>query len=430
MLGVVIALILINCEENPKYGPLASDIGKPFDAQLLVVETDYSDIEGENDTAICKILNKGNHKVLVYFYGETLPEINDTVSVKGLKLRSPADSAPEYEYFDKYLKGKNIRYTAFLGEKYYKITAKNQGMFPAKQARAFNKFLNNKIQATFKNLRTSAFLRGLLLGDKDGFTPEDYDAFKASGCVHIVSVSGFHVMLLLSISNLFLKNLPKFSRNFATVLFLVFLVLVTGCTPSVIRAAVMVMISMFSVYFRRDNNSENALCIVALCLIIYNRYIINNVGFVLSFSATYGIVKCASALNSFSSFIPEFIRNPVCTTISAQIGVFPAMMLYFGTTSLYSVIPNLILSFIVPILFIAAPVALVTKLEIIIKLCDIICKFLFNMVHSIADLPFNTLMIYSSNVSLVLMSISAYLTCNLLFFLHIKKKRKHLKGDN
>lgn len=430
ILGILLAFILINCEENPKYGPLYDDLYKPFDAQLLVVETDYRENKDENDTAICKILNRDSHKVLVYLYGENLPETNDVISVKRLNLRSPADSPPEFQYFNKNLKSRNIRYTAFVGEKYYEITAKNQGMFPAKQARAFNQYLNTKIQETFKTPRTSAFLRGLLLGDKDGFAPDDYEAFKASGCVHIVSVSGFHVMLLLGIANIFLNKLPKVIRDVTTLVFLIFLVLVTGCTPSVIRAAVMVMITIFSVHFLRDSSSENALCIVALCLIIHNRYIIDNASFVLSFSATYGIVKCSGALSSFSSFVPEFIRSPACATISAQLGVFPAMMLYFGTTSLYSVIPNIIISFVVPALFVLTPLTLITDFDILIKLCDIICELLFDFIHIIANLPFNTLKIESSPLSLILMTVCTYLCCNLLCRLHIRKKQKLLKGES
>ena len=430
ILGIFIALGLILSEDNPKYGPLSYDLYKPFDAQLLVVETDYSDIKGENDTAVCKILNKDSHKVLVYFYGETLPEINDVVTVSGLRLRSPADSPPDYEYYNKYLKSKNIRYTAFVGEKYYKITDKNQGAFLAKHARAFNKFLNSKIQTTFKTPRTSAFLRGLLLGDKDGFSLEDYNAFKESGSVHIVSVSGFHVMLLLSIVRIFLKKLPKIPRDIITVLFLVFLILVTGCTPSVIRASVMVIIAIFSVYILRDSDSENALCLVAIFLIISNRYIIHNISFVLSFAATYGIVKCSSPLSSFTSFVPDFIRGPICATISAQLGVFPAMMLYFGSTSLYSVIPNLVISLVVPALFAATPLALITDFHILIKLCDIICEFLFDIVHAVARLPFNTVMVESTPFSLVLMTLTAYLSCTLLCKLHIQRKRTLLKGEN
>lgn len=430
ILGILLAFILINCEANPKYGALEDDLYKPFEAQLLVVETDYTENKEENDTAVCKILNRDSQKVLVYFYGEKLPEINDVIWVKNLNLRSPADSPPELQYFNKYLKSLNIRYTAFIGEKSFEITANNQGMFPAKQARAFNKYLNKRIQSTFKTPRTSAFLRGLLLGDKSGFTLYDYDAFKESGSVHIVSVSGFHVMLLLGIANIFLKKLPKIIRDLTTFVFLIFLVLVTGCTPSVIRAAVMVMIAILSVYFLRDSSSENALYIVALCLIIHNRYIINNVSFVLSFTATYGIVKCYSALNSFSLAIPEFIRSPVCATISAQLGVFPAMMLYFGTTSIYSVIPNIIISFVVPMLFVIAPLALITDFDILIKLCDIICEFLFDFIHKVAALPFNTFKIESSPLSLILMTLCAYLCCTLLYRIHIRQKQKLLKGES
>ena len=143
LLGLLIASVIIVTEVNPKYGPLANDIGKPFDCELLVTEVDYG---GKNNVAVCEILNRNKHKVQAYFYGAELPQVNDIVSVEALILKSPADSSPEYAYFDRYLKSKGIRYTAFISEKKYNITANNKGSFPFKQARSLNSFLNNKIQ--------------------------------------------------------------------------------------------------------------------------------------------------------------------------------------------------------------------------------------------------------------------------------------------
>ena len=234
LLGLLIASVIIVTEVNPKYGPLANDIGKPFDCKLLVTEVDYG---GKNKVAVCEILNRNKHKVQAYFYGTELPQVNDIVSVEDLILKSPADSSPEYAYFDRYLKSKGIRYTAFISEKKYNITAHNKGSFPFKQARNLNSFLNNKIQATFTNTRTSSFIQGLLLGNKDNFNDDDYNAFKDAGCLHIVSVSGYHVMLLLGILAVFLKRLPGYLKDIINILFLIALVLITGCSPSVIRAS-------------------------------------------------------------------------------------------------------------------------------------------------------------------------------------------------
>ena len=426
VLGITIGLCIITFECNPKYGSLAHLLNKPFDAQLLIVETDYQ--PDKNNRAVCKIVNKDNHKVVVYFYGETLPEINDLVKVKNFKLKSPADSPPKYSYYDLNLKSRGIRYTAFASEKYYKVIAKNQGRFPAKEARTFNCFLEKKIQSTFQNERTSAFLSGLLLGNKDKFSEEDYNALKISGSVHIVSVSGFHVMLFLSLLGSLLSKLPKVSSDIITSLFLLFLILVTGCTPSVIRASVMVIIAILISYISRDRNAESALCIVALFLIISNRYIIHNASFVLSFAATYGIIKSCEALNHFAEFVPSIIRTSACTCICAQIGVFPAMMYYFGSISMYSLVPNIIISFMAPVLFILTPVTLLTELKPLILICDLLCNILFDVVHFFAKMPFSTFSYEFGTVSLLIITVICYLILNLIFELYIKHKRKIMKG--
>ncbi len=424
LLGLLISSIIITTEVNPKYGPLADDIGKPFDCKLLVTEIDYS---GENKKAVCEILNRSNHKVQAYFYGAELPQVNDIVSVKGLKLKSPADSSPEYAYYNNYLKSKGIRYTAFLSEKKYSITAHNQGTFPFKQARNINTFLNTKIQETFSNGRTSSFIQGLLLGNKDNFSDEDYDAFKNAGCLHIVSVSGYHVMLLLGILAVFLKKLPCQIRDIINILFLLSLILITGCSPSVIRAAVMVIITIISLYFRRDRDTLNALYLVAILYIISNRYIIHNASFVLSFTATFGIIMNSGYLSRLFSALPDILKNPIVATLSAQIGVFPASMLYFSTLSTYSIVPNIIISFTVPLIFILTPLALLTNFKPIILLCDFLCNFIFEAAHIVSFAPFSTINFQTGNLFLIIVTFFSFMLCILFHYLQTKALQKNLK---
>lgn len=419
--GLLIALILITTEADPINGPLANDLEKPFDTQLLVVETDYS---GKNKTAICKILNRNSIKIQAYFYGEELPSVNDVVTVKGLKLNTSSDT---YYYFYRMLKSKGIHYTAFVSEKQYLITAHNQGAFPAKQARNLNIYLNKKIEETFENTRTCAFLQGLMLGNKDNITDEDYAALTASGCIHIASVSGFHVMLLLSILGIFLKRLPGILRDTVYILFLFMLILVTGCSPSVIRASVMVIIAIVSLYFKQDRDTLNALCLVAIALIISNRYIIYNTSFVLSFSATFGIIMCSGYLNKLFSSVPSIIRNPATASVSAQIGVFPAMMMYFGTVSTYSVVTNIVISLTVPVLFTLAPLATLLKFKPLIWLCDLICNFIYEVAYTVTYAPLSTITINANTFLLILFTCTALLICFLCKHLQIKSIQKTLK---
>ncbi len=422
--GFLIALLLIITEADTVHGPLAKDIGVPFDSELLVIETDYS---GKNKVAVCKILNKDNKKVQAYFYGEELPVVNDVVTVKGLTLKSPADSGEKYEYYNRQLKSKGIFYTAFIGEKNYTITAHNQGSFPAKQSRSLNIFLNNKIANTFKNPRTCAFIQGLMLGNKENITEEDYEALQISGCIHIASVSGFHVMLLLSILAVFLKKLPNILRDIIYILFLFLLILVTGCSPSVIRASVMVIIAIVSVYFKRDKDTLNALCLVAIMLIISNRYIIYNASFVLSFTATFGIIMCSGYIKTLLSPLPALIRDPACATISAQIGVFPAMMMYFGTLSTYSIVTNVVISLTVPLLFILAPITMILNITPLKFICDTICNFIYETAYTVAYAPFNTITFDVNIFSLILFTCTSLFICFLFKHLQIRAFQKTLK---
>ena len=287
--------------------------------------------------------------------------------------------------------------------------------------------MNNKIQETFTNERTSSFIQGLLLGNEDNFSDDDYNAFKDAGCLHIVAVSGYHVMLLLGILAVFLKRFPGFLRDIINILFLLALVFITGCSPSVIRAVAMVIITIISLYLKRDRDALNSLCLVAILYIISNRYIIYNASFVLSFTATFGIIMNSGYLSELFSPLPDILKNPIVATLSAQIGVFPASMLYFGTLSTYSIVPNIIISFTVPLIFMLTPLALLSNFKPIIMICDFLCNFIFKTSYIVSNAPLSTINFKTNNLFLIVVTLSSVLICFALYQLQIKSFRKNLK---
>ncbi|ETJ28348.1 ComE operon protein 3, partial [human gut metagenome] len=86
--------------------------------------------------------------------------------------------------------------------------------------------------------------------------------------------------------------------------------------------------------FKRNNNSLSALSLSALILLIFKPYGIMEISFHLSYLATLGIVLLNQKINYKLYKLPEKIRESLSVTLSAQVFIFPYMMIVFKDFSL------------------------------------------------------------------------------------------------
>ena len=146
----------------------------------------------------------------------------------------------------------------------------------------------------------------------------------------------------------------------------------------------------------------------------------------LSFTATFGIIMNSGYLSKLLSILPDILKNPIVATISAQIGVLPASLFYFGTLSTYSIVPNIIISFTVPLIFVLTPLALLTNFKPIIIVCDYLCNFIFETAHLVSFAPYSTITFETSNLFIILISCCSFLVCFIFHQLQIKSFQKSL----
>ena len=93
--------------------------------------------------------------------------------------------------------------------------------------------------------------------------------------------------------------------------------------------------------FKRNNNSLSALSLSALILLIFKPYGIMEISFHLSYLATLGIVLLNQKINYKLYKLPEKIRESLSVTLSAQVFIFPYMMIVFKDFSLNFILGNL-----------------------------------------------------------------------------------------
>ncbi len=223
----------------------------------------------------------------------------------------------------------------------------------------------------------SSFLKAILLGYKADMPEDIATSVKRAGISHIVSVSGMHLSVMLIIINFLLQKLKFKGCVFIIPVFniisAVFITAITGFSPSVKRAAIMLIISNSAALVYRENDSVQSLAFAMLILLMANPFSLFDVRLVLSAVSTLGIILLYDKVDKIlSRFIkPSFIRTTLSMSVSAQIAASALCVYYFSTISTLGIVTNLI---VVPMM----PYLMGNSIAFMIFPFDVIAKFLSN----------------------------------------------------
>lgn len=190
----------------------------------------------------------------------------------------------------------------------------------------------------------------LIFGDSDHLDPETIRDFAASGALHILSVSGLHVAIVFMIFSRLFGFLDRISKGIMIKNFLLLLViwsyaLLTGLSPSVLRCSVMVSFVLISTGMGKQTNVYNSLAGSAIVLLIIDPFLINDIGFQLSYLAVAGIVYLQPLFSELwqpRSWLMKQAWLLVNTSVSAQLATLPLSFFYFHRFPTYFLIANLL----------------------------------------------------------------------------------------
>ncbi|WP_421876904.1 ComEC/Rec2 family competence protein [Marinoscillum sp.] len=212
-----------------------------------------------------------------------------------------------------------------------------------------------------------AIVSALLLGIKDHLDNEIREAYSSAGAMHVLAVSGLHVGIIFMILNILCK--PWKEHHYGRFLFMVLALsliwmyaLVTGFSPSVMRAATMFSVVIISTAFNKRANVYNSLGIAAFVLILMDPFVIYSVGFQLSFVAVFGILMFHPLIYHklhVHSKVGDYLWSIICVSLAAQIATFPLTLYYFHQFPTYFLVSNLL---VIPAAFVMLSAGLVLLL--------------------------------------------------------------------
>ena len=201
----------------------------------------------------------------------------------------------------------------------------------------------------------AAFLNGLTFGGYSGFTEEFREAMSLSGTTHLVALSGYNIIVIISAA--MGAFIYIFSRRVSITLPLILIVafvIMTGAEASVVRAAVMGVLVVMAQESGRIFDVRNAIILAGLIMVLQNpKVLVFDIGFQLSFLALLGIVYLKPVLQKIAHMkeSPGFLswRGNLLTTTSAQLAVVPVLMINFGSFSPISLLANVAVLELIPI---------------------------------------------------------------------------------
>ena len=191
----------------------------------------------------------------------------------------------------------------------------------------------------------AGFMQGLVLGLREDVDPETYQSFSELGLTHILAISGLNVAIYVGAVLWLLGRLPltRESRLAWAIAAVPVYVLLTGASPSVVRAGIMAMLALYAARRHLLKDGLNVLAAAAFVMLAWNPYFLYDVSFQLSFAVTAGIMTGTPLLNRLVRIERPVLRSAVSVTIVAQCVSFPLTVTYFNTFSFLSFPANFVI---------------------------------------------------------------------------------------
>jgi len=244
---------------------------------------------------------------------------------------------------------------------------------------------------------------GLLLGVKQSLGEDLEGAFRRTGLIHIVVLSGYNVMLVIAFFWWVTSWVLQLrGRVVVSVIGIVLFAIMVGLSATVVRASIMAGILLLAKLIGARYDVLRALLFAGLVMVALNPYLLlYDLGFQLSFMATLGLVL----------FLPVFeedlatktrqlsLLDIFWATLTTQIFVLPLLLFHIGEVSLVAILVNVL---VLPVVAIAMLLTFVTGLAAFVSLAlaapfalmaNLVLSYIIVVVEWFDRLPFTSLVI-------------------------------------
>lgn len=345
---------------------LSGYMGKPLN---LLKDTDVDYLDRDTILAMRLLSNaqertktfryeaevEGGGKVLLYLQKDSMPMpvMGDVLLVETQVRRGGKSGKFDYGL---YLRRQGIVGTCWALRRNWQLIGHEDDMDLKGLAKRSQYFLYQQYRKMGIEGQELGIISALTLGYREDLDKDVQRAFSASGAMHVLAVSGLHtgivwgiVMWILTLGVLY-KPLweDKFRRwllNISTIVLIWAYAFLTGLSPSVMRSALMLTFWALSSLLEQQTSRWNPLLAAAVVILIVNPLALWSVSFQLSFAAVAGIMLFGSSMQQAvvsKGRVWQSVSGLLIVSLAAQLGTMPLTLHYFGQTSNYFALTNLI----------------------------------------------------------------------------------------
>ncbi len=276
---------------------------------------------------------------------------------------------------------------------------------------------------------TGSYAAALLLGMRSLIPSEDRQSFSNLGIAHILSVSGFHVGVLIGLLSALFRML-KLRQGvrislYAAVLFAY--AALCGMSQPVIRASLLLLLSVEGKILNRPRSGIHLLSGVLFIMTLLSPVQVTSASFQLTFCAAFGIfwfAPLSRRLCPFRKKIPRALFDSLFITFGAQLGILFPELLFFQRLPLLVFLVNLpatlVFSFLILLFWLALLFIPVPALSSLLSgPLSAVTGLLLSGIRSLGSVPGLTLWLHVPNAVTAMGVLLVFLGC--CSFLRIRR---------
>jgi len=339
-------------------------------------------------------------------------------------IHHPEEIKNDFQFdYKKYLARQEVYFQAYLPNDILKTEKKSTDFKDKIKQKRLD--VLNQINHSSLSPKIQEFLKGIILADRTEMDAETVKDFNQTGLVHLLAISGSHMVIIFWITLLVLNQiLPVKFRKISIVLSILLIwifAIFIDYGSSVMRSCLMISCYYMMVLLQRKSDLLHSLALSAFIILIFDSNQLFDVGFQLSYVAVLGIWWLTNPIKNLfrkPKFKAEkFFYEISAMTFAAQIATLPLAIYYFHQFSFVSIIANLLIIPLSELIIVSSLLIVVliafgfSNIPFLYKGFDIFVQFILKLIHWFSG--FESLM--NKNISLNILELSILLVA--IYFL-------------
>lgn len=379
-LGLALILTILSLFN---YNNSLNKLNPELDGNHYIISGEIKSLKKDEDKTTLIITNVlldssiNTDDIIVYYDGEKNNlSVGDKIEFTN-KLFVPTENfnPGEFNYYN-YLISNNIFYYSYTND--LQVIGKSNNLLLTARGNFFTKI--NKVLSKL-NPNSKDFLYSVITGNN--FLPGEYtNLYKNLGIMHILSVSGLHIIILQSLL-LFCLNFIIVNRNIKRILTLVIIFiycLLIGFPMSSIRAFIFIFIDFLSSIYMKAKVQIKTISVSAILILLINPWSIFDLGFQFSFLSVLGITLIYPLLKN-KNYANSSILNILYLTLAINILIIPLQIFYFRNFSMAFFLGNIV---VIPLLTIIINISVIYMCLSFVPIVNSIFISIINLLYNIA----------------------------------------------